>query len=70
MKFDDDTCAKNLKSMMIGKLQLLVLKNGKTSGPLTEDDILTVNEQFNSPLKRVVLPTPVLEEVYKKGKLL
>lgn len=69
MKFDDDTCAKNLKSLMMSKYKVLEFKNEKTSGNFSDDDVLRINEAFTSPLKRVIFPTPVLEEVYKKGKL-
>lgn len=68
MKFDDDTCAKNLKSLMLKQYKLLEFKNEKQSSNFLDDDILIINEVFASPLKRVVFPTPVLEEVYKKGK--
>lgn len=47
MKFDDETCAKNLKSMMIGKYQLLSVKAEK-SGQITDEDLFFVNEQFSS----------------------
>lgn len=69
MKFDDETCAKNLKSMMIGKYQLLSVKAEK-SGQITDEDLFFVNEQFSSQLKKIQFPTPVLEEVYKKCKSL
>lgn len=67
MKFDDETCAKNLKSMMIGKFQLLQVIKGETKGHFNDEDVIIVNEQFTSPLKKITFPTPVLEEVYKKG---
>jgi cullin 1 len=31
--------------------------------------VISINEQFSSPLNRIVFPTPVIEEVYKKGKI-
>lgn len=34
---------------------------------LNDGDIFRVNEKFVSPLTKVVFPTPVLEEVYRKG---
>jgi cullin 1 len=34
---------------------------------LRDDTVIGVNESFVSPLNRIVFPTPVLEEVYKKG---
>lgn len=69
MKFDDDTCAKNLRSLMTSKQKLLEVKSssGKSSQAFAEDDVIIVNENFTNPLKRVVFPTPVLEEVFKKG---
>jgi len=48
MKFDDDTCAKNLKSMMIGKFQLLQVVRGEQKGQFSDEDIICVNEGFNS----------------------
>ncbi|CDW78925.1 cullin-1-like isoform 1 [Stylonychia lemnae] len=66
MKFDDETCAKNLKSLMTAKCKLLEIRNEKSGGNFNEDDVIAVNELFTSQLKRVVFPTPVLEEVFKK----
>ena len=37
---------------------------------LRDETLIGVNEGFTSPLNRIVFPTPVLEEVYKKGKSL
>ncbi len=37
---------------------------------MRDDCVIAINEQFSSPLNRIVFPTPVIEEVYKKGKLL
>jgi hypothetical protein len=48
MKFDDETCAKNLKSLMTSKCKLLEIKNEKTGGNFLEDDIIAVNETFSS----------------------
>ena len=67
MKFDDDTCSKNLKSLMLKQFRIIEFTAGKEGGNFLEDDELQINEKFSSSLKRVVFPTPVLEEVYKKG---
>ena len=70
MKFDDETCSKNLRSLMTPKVKVLDVKNVGSKSQSTlfqEDEIIAINEAFNNPLKRVVFPTPVLEEVFKKG---
>jgi len=69
MKFDDDTCAKNLRSLMTTKLKLLEVKGlgSKSQAGFQDDDMLSVNETFTSSLKKNVFPLPVLEEVFKKG---
>ena len=51
---------------MTSKCKLLEIKNEKSGGNFNEDDIIIVNDGFTSQLKRVVFPTPVLEEVFKK----
>jgi cullin 1 len=71
MKMDEDTCVKNLKSLMLKNYKLLEIKadSGKqTPGTmqLKDDTLICINESFTSPLNRIVFPTPVLEEVYKK----
>ena len=66
MKFDDDTAHKNLKSLMLQKFKLLECTTQQ--GTFSDEDEFAVNEKFSSQLKRVVFPTPILEEVYKKGK--
>ena len=48
MKFDDETCAKNLKSLMTSKCKLLEIKNEKTGGNFNEDDVIAVNDGFTS----------------------
>jgi hypothetical protein len=70
MKFDDDTCAKNLKSLMLKNYKILSRKNDTGSNVLNPTDVFIINESFSSNLKRVIMPTPVIEEAYKKGKLL
>ena len=67
LQFDDDTCLKNLKSLMLKGYKLIECKNGAT-GQLKDEDIFVINEAFTSQVKRIVFPVPVLEEVYKKGK--
>lgn len=34
---------------------------------LRDDTVIGLNENFVSQLNRITFPTPVLEEVYKKG---
>lgn len=68
MKFDDETCTKNLKSLMFKNYKVLQRKNESDSKDFNLNDIFVINDQFQSNLKRVILPTPVIEEVYKKGK--
>lgn len=83
LKMDDDTLQKNLKSLMLKNFKLLEIRGTVTPPPteaaatgkmtpsgiqLRDDTIIGVNEAFVSPLNRIVFPTPVLEEVYKKGK--
>mgnify|MGYP003577581412 CR=1 FL=1 len=41
--------------------------NTKTFDP---DDVFIFQEDFKTPLKRIVLPMPTLEETYQKGILL
>ncbi len=76
---DDDTCAKNLKSLMLKNYKLLEIRGDTSGGKMTpgmsnlmlkDDSLIAINESFTSPLYRIVFPTPVLEEVYKKGKFL
>lgn len=44
MKFDDETCAKNLRSLMTSKCKLLELRSEKTGNNFGEEDVLAVNE--------------------------
>ena len=69
MKFDDDTASKNLKSLMLQKFKLIECIT-TVQGNFSEDDEFIINEKFSSQLKRVVFPTPILEEVYKKGNFI
>jgi len=79
MKMDEDTCLKNLKSLMLKNFKLLEVRqnSGDAAGKMTpgmqnpvlkDDSFIGVNEAFSSQLIRIVFPTPVLEEVYKKGR--
>jgi len=63
LKMDDDTLIKNLKSLMLKNFKLLEVRGGH---PLSLDAVIGVNDAFTSPYNRIVFPTPVLEEVYKK----
>ena len=54
---------------MFQKFKILE-RRGEDSGPFAPDEIIQVNESYSSNLKRVTMPTPVIEEVYKKGKAL
>lgn len=69
MKFDDDTCTKNLKSLMFKSYKILEKKNDTGGSIFNTGDVFYINESFSSNLKRVIIPIPVIEEVYKKGKL-
>lgn len=70
MKFDDETCSKNLRSLMTPKLKLLEVHGlgSKSQSNFQPDDVISVNENFTSSFKKNVFPLPVLEEVFKKGK--
>ena len=83
MKMDDETCAKNLKTLMFKNFKLLEVRGsaipselsmggkmtpGMSALQLRDDTIIGINEAFSSQLNRIVFPTPVIEEVYKKGK--
>ena len=48
MKFDDDTCAKNLKSMSQKNYKILNINIPPQRTFLTDDDILMINENFTS----------------------
>ena len=66
MKFDEDTCTKNLRSLMQKQYKILQRKTESDNLQLNENDVIIVNDGYHSQHKRVVLPTPVLEEAYKK----
>jgi cullin 1 len=77
MKMDDDTCAKNLKTLMFKNYKLLEIRGvaaieggkmtpGMSNLQLRDESVIGINESFSSPLNRIVFPTPVIEEVYKK----
>ena len=78
MKMDDDTCAKNLKTLMFKNYKLLEVRGiaessmggkmtpGMSGLQLRDESVIGINESFSSPLNRIVFPTPVIEEVYKK----
>ena len=59
MGFDQETCKKNLQSLMWAKGKILVVK----------DNVFSVNKAFKSQLRRITYPVPVLEEVVKKEKI-
>lgn len=59
MGFDQETCKKNLQSLMWAKGKILVVK----------DNVFSVNKGFKSQLRRITYPVPVLEEVVKKEKI-
>lgn len=76
---DDDTCIKNLKTLMMKNYKLLEIRSDIIPGKQTpggsgiiirDDTIIGINEAFTSQLNRIQFPAPVLEEVYKKGKCL
>ena len=66
MKFDDDTCSKNLKSMSMKNYKIIEMIGSTNKPILSDSDIFQVNDSFTSNHKRVTLPTPVIEEVHKK----
>lgn len=76
MKMDDDTCSKNLRCLMNKGVKLLEIRSdesgketpGKSNVIFHDQTLLGINEAFTSQLNRIMFPTPVLEEVYKKGK--
>lgn len=59
MGFDQETCKKNLQSLMWAKGKILLVK----------DNVFSVNKAFKSQLRRITYPVPVLEEVVKKEKI-
>ncbi|MFS8160033.1 MAG: cullin [Candidatus Roizmanbacteria bacterium] len=64
--FDDDACTKNIKSFMI-KQKILERQSESQSSSFHNEDMFMVNEKFTSQIKKVNLPIPQIEEVYKKG---
>ena len=60
MGFDDETCKKNLQSLMQPKTKLLEKIEGGR---------FKVTEKFMSPYKRVNFPVPMLEEAVKKERI-
>jgi hypothetical protein len=49
MKFDDDTCMKNLKTLMLKGYKMLEWKTDKgTNAPLNDSDVFAINEQYSS----------------------
>jgi len=59
MGFDEETAKKNMQSLMTPKARMLIHDNGK----------FKVNPKFNSPLRRVNFPVPMLEESVKKERI-
>ncbi len=64
MKFDEETCKKLLVSMMSKNYK--VLKREQKDGV----DFISLNTDFSSNLNRFTLPSPFVEEVYKKEKVM
>ena len=60
MGFDEETAKKNMHAI-VGYKPGRVLK--------VEDGVFSVNHSFKSPMVRIVLPVPVLEEIVKKEKI-
>lgn len=69
MKFDDEACTKNIKSFMIKQKVLERKGEGGIGGLFSNSDVFFVNETFVSQIKKITLPLPQIEEVYKKGIL-
>ena len=65
MGFDEATCKKNVHSLTAAKPRILVAQQQEGSKDLT----LKINESFQSQLKRITFPVPVLEAVVKKEKI-
>jgi hypothetical protein len=59
MGFDEETCKKNLQSLMQPRTKILDKVDGK----------FKVVDKFNSPYKRVNFPVPMLEEAVKKERI-
>ena len=60
MGFDEETCKKNIQSLMQPKTRILErVEGGK----------IKVTEKFNNPFKRVNFPVPMLEEAVKKERI-
>lgn len=68
MKFDDETCSKNMITMLRKGYKIFNVEQEITGQVLHDGDVFRVNDKFMCPLTKVVFPTPVLEEVYRKGK--
>ena len=64
MKFEDDVCKKNLFSLMFKNSKILKKITNTESKSIKDDDMFSVNTEFNSQLKKVVVPIPVVEVVY------
>jgi hypothetical protein len=48
LKFDDDTCTKNLKSLMMKGYKIIESKSEKSLGTIQDNDVFRINEQFSS----------------------
>lgn len=67
LNFDEETLKKNLHSLCYMKYKFLDKQpNNKTFGP---DDVFIFQADFKTPLKRIVLPMPALEETYQKSRV-
>jgi len=65
MGFDEATCKKNVHSLTAAKPRILLAQPQEGSKELT----LKINANFQSQLKRITFPVPVLEAVVKKEKI-
>ena len=48
LKFDDETCFKNLKSLMLKGYKLIEVRTDKPGGQFKDDDVFMINEAFSS----------------------
>lgn len=66
MNFDDDISNKLLKSLMLKNYKIIDRINTPDSQLFLNTDIFAINDNFSSNTKRITLPTPILEDTYKK----
>jgi hypothetical protein len=48
MKFDDDTCSKNIKSLSMKQARVIERVNENENPNYSNDDVFLVNEKFTS----------------------